>query len=139
MPLVQADNSQMTGRATVAELRAYYEVADLFLCLSRHEGFCVPLVEAMHLGVPVVARSAAAVPETLGGAGLLIGGGHGEVAAAIDRVVRDGGLRESLVAAGKARAADFAPARLEADFAAILGRFAGEEAAVAAASSGISA
>jgi glycosyltransferase involved in cell wall biosynthesis len=123
----------MTGRVTLSELRAYYDLADLFLCLSRHEGFCVPLVEAMHLGVPIVARPATAVPETLGGAGLLVGGGHGEVAAAIDRVVRDAALRGALVAAGRARAADFAPARLEGDFAAILARFAGEPAGAAAA------
>jgi glycosyltransferase involved in cell wall biosynthesis len=113
----------MTGRVTLAELRAYYALADVYLCLSRHEGFCVPLAEALHLGVPVVARPAAAVPETLGGAGLLIDGGYGEIAAALDRVATDPALRAGLVAAGRARARDFAPATLEAAFAAVLDRF----------------
>ena len=53
------------------ELVAYYEVADLFLCASEHEGFCVPLIEAFHMGLPVVARAATAVPATLDGGGVL--------------------------------------------------------------------
>ena len=60
------------GRVGSADLIDYYNLADLYLCLSEHEGFCVPLVEAMSAGLPVVARSAAAVPETLGGAGILL-------------------------------------------------------------------
>ena len=49
-----------------------YARADAYLCMSEHEGFCAPLVEALARGVPVVARRAAAVPETLGGAGVLV-------------------------------------------------------------------
>ena len=60
---------------------AYYELADLFLCASEHEGFCVPLVEAMDADVPIVAYAAGAVPETLGGAGLLFAPKDLEVAA----------------------------------------------------------
>jgi glycosyltransferase involved in cell wall biosynthesis len=47
-------------------------VADLVLCVREHEGYCVPLVEAVRFGVPVMALDAGAVPETLGGAGVLI-------------------------------------------------------------------
>ena len=54
-----------------AELVAYYEVADLFLCASEHEGFCVPLVEAFYKQVPVLAYAATAVPATMDGAGVL--------------------------------------------------------------------
>ncbi|HJS75373.1 MAG TPA: glycosyltransferase [Vicinamibacteria bacterium] len=61
-----------TGHVDDDDLVAYYEVADLFLCLSEHEGYCVPLVEAFELGVPVMALDAGAVRETLGGAGVLI-------------------------------------------------------------------
>jgi len=61
-----------TGHVEDDDLAAYYEVADLFLCLSEHEGYCVPLVEAFRFGVPVMAADAGAVPETLGGAGVLI-------------------------------------------------------------------
>ena len=50
---------------------AYYEVADLFLCASEHEGFCVPLVEAFYKQMPVIAYAATAVPATMDGAGVL--------------------------------------------------------------------
>jgi glycosyltransferase involved in cell wall biosynthesis len=61
-----------TGHVEDDDLAAYYQVADLFLCLSEHEGYCVPLIEAFRFGVPVMALDAGAVPETLGGAGVLI-------------------------------------------------------------------
>jgi glycosyltransferase involved in cell wall biosynthesis len=61
-----------TGHVEDDDLAAYYQVADLFLCLSEHEGYCVPIVEAFRFGVPVMAADAGAVPETLGGAGILI-------------------------------------------------------------------
>ena len=57
---------------TNAALTAFYRSASVYLCLSEHEGFCVPLVEAMHFGLPIVARAAAAVPGTLGAAGILL-------------------------------------------------------------------
>ena len=60
-----------TGHVSNEELAAYYDVADLFLCASEHEGFCVPLIEAFHMRVPVVARAATAVPATLDGGGVL--------------------------------------------------------------------
>ena len=61
-----------TGHVEDDDLAAYYQVADLFLCLSEHEGYCVPLIEAFRFGVPVMAADAGAVPETLGNAGILI-------------------------------------------------------------------
>ena len=65
-------NVIITGKVSPEELRAYYQVADLFLCLSEHEGFCVPLLESLYYRIPVVAYAAGAVPETLGGAGVLL-------------------------------------------------------------------
>jgi L-malate glycosyltransferase len=59
------------GHVSDAELVAYYDVADLFLCASEHEGFCVPLVEAFYKQVPVLAYAATAVPATMDGAGVL--------------------------------------------------------------------
>ena len=70
-----------SGHVSNEELTAYYEAADVFLCASEHEGFCVPLVEAMAADVPVLAYAAGAVPETLGGAGLLFAPKDLEVAA----------------------------------------------------------
>src|SRR5256885_2892782 len=59
-----------TGPVPDAELAAYYRASSVYISLSEHEGFCVPLVEAMAMDVPVLAYSAAAVPDTLGGAGV---------------------------------------------------------------------
>ena len=58
------------GQVSAAELITYYRTAHAYVSLSDHEGFCVPLIEAMAADVPVLAYGAAAVPETLGGAGL---------------------------------------------------------------------
>jgi glycosyltransferase involved in cell wall biosynthesis len=52
-------------------LKAYFEAADVFVSASEHEGFCVPLVEAMALRLPVVARGASGIPDTVGSAGLV--------------------------------------------------------------------
>ena len=85
-------------------LAAHYRSADVFVCLSEHEGFCVPLLEAMHHGLPIVALAAAAVPETLGDAGVLLPGKDPAlVAAAVNRVTTDAALRAALVEAGVAR------------------------------------
>jgi glycosyltransferase involved in cell wall biosynthesis len=59
------------GQVTNEELTALYEVADLFLCASEHEGFCVPIVEAFYKRVPVLAYSATAIPATMDGGGVL--------------------------------------------------------------------
>ncbi|MBO9661405.1 glycosyltransferase family 4 protein [Dokdonella sp.] len=108
--------------ANGAELRAAYERADALVMLSRHEGFCVPLIEAMALGTPVIARASSAIPWTLGEAGLLFDEADPHtIAAAVLRVQRDAALREHLRAAGRARyASTFAPAVLERDLATAL-------------------
>src|SRR5688500_19836026 len=59
------------GHVRNEELTALYDVADLFLCQSEHEGFCVPLIEAFYKRVPVVAFAATAVPATMDGGGVL--------------------------------------------------------------------
>lgn len=59
------------GQVSNEELTALYDVADLFLCASEHEGFCVPLMEAFHKRVPVMAYAATAVPATMDGGGVL--------------------------------------------------------------------
>jgi glycosyltransferase involved in cell wall biosynthesis len=59
------------GQVSNEELTALYDVADVFLCASEHEGFCVPLIEAFYKRVPVAAYAAAAVPATMNGGGVL--------------------------------------------------------------------
>ncbi len=60
-----------TGRVSDTHLATYYQAADLYVTASYHEGFCVPVVESMHFGVPVLSRKTTALPETLGDAGVL--------------------------------------------------------------------
>ncbi len=104
-----------TGSVTPGVLGAHYAAADVFVCLSDHEGFCVPVIEAMWWGLPVVAFASTAVTETVGDAAVLLE--HKEpalVAAAVDRVARDAALRDALVAAGRLRVDHFSPARTAA-------------------------
>ncbi|MDZ4827976.1 MAG: glycosyltransferase family 4 protein [Actinomycetota bacterium] len=102
------DAVEITGAVSEEAKHAYYEAADLFVICSEHEGFCVPLLEAMHHRVPIVAYAAAAVPETLGTGGLCLPVKDPlTVAAAAARVIGDAGLRAALTAAGTARLADF--------------------------------
>lgn len=70
--MLQAKNVIFTGHIMFDEILGYYHVADAFLCMSEHEGFCVPLVEAMYFNVPIVAYASTAVPETMDGCGLLL-------------------------------------------------------------------
>jgi glycosyltransferase involved in cell wall biosynthesis len=105
-----------------AELAAFYEDADVFVCLSEHEGFCIPLLEAMRSGLPIVAYAAGAVPETLGPAGLLLKTKRpSEVAAAIARVRGDGELAGHLTTAGHHRLGEFAQDGVRARFVEVLG------------------
>lgn len=67
-----SDKVRFLGKVSEAELKACYEVADIFLCMSEHEGFGVPLLEAMTFKVPVIAFKSSAIPETMGGAGILV-------------------------------------------------------------------
>ena len=61
-----------TGHISFDEILAYYKIADLFVCMSEHEGFCVPLLEAMYFHVPVLAYDSSAVGETMGDGGVLL-------------------------------------------------------------------
>jgi len=89
------------GEVTDAALAALFAAADVYVSLSIHEGFGVPLLESMRASVPVVARAAGAVEATLGGAGLLLEQAEPSyVAAAVHRVLDDEVLHERLVRAG---------------------------------------
>jgi glycosyltransferase involved in cell wall biosynthesis len=110
-----------TGHVPHADRGAYYRASRVYLTMSEHEGFCVPLVEAMHLGTPVVGYASSAVPGTIGDAGaLVLEKRHDVVAELIDLLARDTPLRRRMVQKGRARAASFAPAALEARFATLL-------------------
>jgi glycosyltransferase involved in cell wall biosynthesis len=87
------------GHVDQDELIAYYRAADAFLCLSEHEGYCVPLVEAMLFGVPVVAYDAGAVRDTLRGGGVLLTDKRPElVAELLAAASADAGFRRAVLA-----------------------------------------
>lgn len=99
-----AGSVELTGSVPPGELGARYRVADVYVSASDHEGFGVPLLEAMAHDVPVVAYASSAVPETAGDAAVLVDDKAPTVlAAAVDRVVSDAGLARRLVAAGRRR------------------------------------
>lgn len=116
-----ADRVRLTGSVPSGDLLAHYEVADILVCLSEHEGFCIPLLEAMAHRVPIVAFASSAVPGTLGDAGVLLPSKQpSTVAAAVHRVLSDPSLRDALVAAGTARLEQFTLARTRDRWAEVL-------------------
>ena len=95
---------------TAIELGHAYRAADVFLCLSEHEGFCVPLLEAMALEVPVIARAVGAVPEVAGDAAVMLDDDDPAfVSELLHLVAGDGALRDELVRRGRERVRAFAP------------------------------
>jgi glycosyltransferase involved in cell wall biosynthesis len=108
------DRFWFTGPVPDEDLGAFYRWADAYVSLSEHEGFCVPLVEAMAADVPILAYAAGAVPETLGGAGLLFAPKDLEMAAEmLGMLVYDRDLRARVLDGQRKRLQDFAPAAIE--------------------------
>lgn len=111
------DDVIFPGHIKFSEILAYYRLADAFVCMSEHEGFCVPLVEAMFFDVPVIAYDTSAISDTLGGSGVLLDSNDPVFAAAvIDRVLTDDKLRESIIAGQRRRLEDFSYERIKATF-----------------------
>jgi glycosyltransferase involved in cell wall biosynthesis len=109
------DRFWFTGPVPDADLAAYYRWADVYVSLSEHEGFCVPLVEAMAADVPVLAYGAGAVPETLGGAGVLFAPKDLEFAAEMTgTLVYDRRVRDRVIEGQRRRVRDFAAPRVHA-------------------------
>jgi len=89
-----------TGHVSQGDLRALYETASAFLVTSDHEGFCVPLLEAMHFGLPIIAKRTTAIPETLHGSGILFEDsavGKPELVELLHLIVTDSSLRAAVV------------------------------------------
>jgi glycosyltransferase involved in cell wall biosynthesis len=94
----------------------HYRSAHAFLCLSEHEGFCIPLLEAFHFEVPVIARAVGGIPEVVGDAGILLAGEDDlDVIAELLRIcVSDAELRASLAPRAAARLAHYDAERVKA-------------------------
>lgn len=87
-----------TGHIEFEDMLAYYKIADIFLCMSEHEGFCVPLLEAMYFDVPIIAYNSTAVPYTLEGNGILVNEKNApEIAKLIERVLLDESLKKKII------------------------------------------
>ena len=98
------DHIVFTGRLTNAQIKSLYVSADVFLCASEHEGFCVPLIESMYFRLPVVAWGNTAVRETMGDYGAMFDEwNESAFAAQIDRVVEDAEIAEHLGTTGRRR------------------------------------
>jgi glycosyltransferase involved in cell wall biosynthesis len=107
---VGARNVTFTGPVSSDARDAWYDRADAYLSMSVHEGFCAPLIEALAHGVPVVARDAGAVPETLGGAGLVLDGADFPlVAEALHELTSSPATRSALYDAADLRLAELRP------------------------------
>jgi glycosyltransferase involved in cell wall biosynthesis len=110
-----------TGPVPDEDLAVYYRRAAVYISLSEHEGFCAPLIEAMACDVPVLAYAAAAVPETLGGAGLQFAPKDMEHAAELlGALAFDDDLRARVIAGQRRRLADFSDDRIERELAAVV-------------------
>jgi glycosyltransferase involved in cell wall biosynthesis len=115
------DRFLFTGPIPDEELAVYYRHAAVYVSLSEHEGFCVPLLEAMAANVPVLAYAAAAVPDTLGGAGVQFAPKDLEYAAELLGILAfDDGVRAGVIAGQRRRLADFGDDRIERDLAGIV-------------------
>lgn len=81
------------------DLSALYARADVYLCMSEHEGFCVPIVEAMHNGLPIVTSNGGAIAETLNGAGILLDVKAPliEYVASLDLAINDEAVHSNLI------------------------------------------
>ena len=101
-------NVTFVGSIADSELKSFYSHCDLYVCMSEHEGFCVPLIEAMYFGLPVIAYSSSAIDQTVGEAGVLVENKQPHLIAELaDLVVGDQGLRKDMVQRGNAQAQQF--------------------------------
>jgi glycosyltransferase involved in cell wall biosynthesis len=110
---IPTDRMIFTGPVPNEDLAAYYRCADVYVSLSEHEGFCVPLLEAMAVDVPVLAYGAGAVPETMGGAGVVFTPKDLEFAAEwLGVLAYDEGTRRPIIEGQRARLQAFGDARI---------------------------
>lgn len=108
------DAVRFVGCLADSELKAMYQNADVYMCMSEHEGFCLPLIEAMYFGLPVIAYSQGAVPDTLGSGGVLVKEKrHPELAELAKLITTDQELRSKLIESGKKRVAELSLSNFE--------------------------
>src|SRR5574341_373582 len=114
---VQICNVHFIGTADIRELVTYYKIANIFVSMSEHEGFCVPLVESMHFGVPIVAFDSTAIPHTLGDAGILVKEKNfEEIGELIDTILDNDDIRTTIIEKQNERLQAFKQEKVEKMF-----------------------
>lgn len=104
----------IAGKVEFKELLSYYKMADVFISMSEHEGFCVPLLESMYFKIPIVAYNSTAVPYTLGNSGILVNNkNYEEIAEMINFLVENDELRKRIVKKQEERLKDFDKSKVE--------------------------
>lgn len=107
-------NVYFTGQIKFDEILAYYKLSDAFICMSEHEGFCVPLVEAMCFGKPIVAYDSSAIKDTLGGSGFVIEEKNPiEIAGVINQIIENKELYDRICHNEALRLNDFDNIKIE--------------------------
>ena len=105
---LKLENVFFAGNSDLKTVSAYYNWADIFVIMSRHEGFCIPIVESMYFGLPVIAYNSSAIPETLGGTGILINNNnYPEIAEIIKECIDNKELKNKIINKQKERLKDF--------------------------------
>ena len=95
---LKLDDVYFTGHIPFDEILAYYKIADVFLCMSEHEGFCVPLLESMYFDIPIVAFNSSAIPYTLGESGVLLNSkDYIQYSEVIKKIIKNNEYKEEIV------------------------------------------
>lgn len=120
----QGDRFLFTGPVPDDELATYYRAASVYISMSEHEGFCVPLIEAMAADLPILAYAAAAVPDTLGGAGVQFSPKHFDMAAELLGILAfDDEVRAQVIAGQRRRLQAFSGDHVDRALGALVERF----------------
>jgi len=102
------DKICFTGSVCNENMAAYYRSANVFLCMSEHEGFCVPLIEAMKHSIPIIAYNSCGLPFTLGGSGILINRkDFAAISELINLIVTEESFRKAILIRQNERLEDF--------------------------------
>ncbi|NRT90802.1 glycosyltransferase [Clostridium beijerinckii] len=97
-----------TGHIPFKDIIAYYKIADVFLCMSEHEGFCVPLLESMYFNVPIIAFNSSAISYTLGDSGILLNNkNYIEYSEVIRKIMQDNTYKQELIGKQKSNLQKF--------------------------------
>jgi glycosyltransferase involved in cell wall biosynthesis len=119
-----SDNVIFVPSDSAKDLTTYYRAASLFLCMSEHEGFCVPLVESMYYRVPIVAYNSTAVPYTLGGAGISVDEKRfDQIAALVDIILNDKELNHEIIDGQNRRLSELVPEKSMSKLFEVVGKF----------------